>query len=508
MDRKTLLVAYDLGLGKTVIALGGVERLMDMGEIREPGLVVCLSSLKYQWADSITKFTDSKPLVIDGSPKQRALQYEQALDWQNSGVDYVVLNYEQVVNDWSYVSKLAKGFVILDEATAIKSFRSKRSRQVKKLKSGVRIALTGTPMENGKPEEVYSIMQFVDPTVLGRFDTFDLKYIVRDGWGRVARYRNLSEFHEVMKTAMVRKRQADPDVAKFLPTTIAATPLRVPFNKALKPVYRRVVRDLLLDLEEMAQTAPQGSWSLQAHYGQGSVSAEVSEVRGKIMSKVTVLRMLCDDPRLVIESGEAFLAMTGSGSQYAAELLADMENLKVINPKVQTLVQYLKDHLDADPSHKVVVFTTFVKMVDIIAEEMHSYGAVAYTGRLNASQKEAEKQKFQTDPNVRVFVSSDAGGFGVDLPQANLLVNYDQPWSAGTAIQRRGRIKRVSSTWKTIVTQDIVMADSIEERVADLLEQKTKVQAAVIDGEEISAEADTMDLDLSTLTEFLKTSQV
>ena len=128
-ERTKMLVAYDLGLGKTVITIAAIERLMDENKIKEPGLIICLSSLKYQWANQIEKFTDgtSKALVIDGTPKKRAAQYDEAMDWRASGVDYIVLNYEQIVNDWDKIKDLPRGFVVLDEATAIKSFRSKRS---------------------------------------------------------------------------------------------------------------------------------------------------------------------------------------------------------------------------------------------------------------------------------------------------------------------------------------------------------------------------------------------
>ena len=176
VDRHKVLVAYDLGLGKTVLTIAAVESLMDSGSIREPGLVICLSSLKYQWKHAIDKFTEgtSKALVIDGTPKKRAEQYAEAMDWQNSKVDYIIMNYEQVVNDWATVKNLPRGFIVCDEATAIKSFRSKRSKAVKRMADApFKFALTGTPIENGKPEELFSIMQFVDDSVLGRFDIFD-----------------------------------------------------------------------------------------------------------------------------------------------------------------------------------------------------------------------------------------------------------------------------------------------------------------------------------------------
>jgi hypothetical protein len=146
VSRKKMLVAYDLGLGKTVLTIAALERLAP----DKPGIIICLSSLKYQWAEQIRKFTDvGNPLVIDGTPKQRETQYLAALTGEYT---HIIINYEQVVNDWDYVEKLSRGFLLCDEATAIKSFRSKRSKYVKKLSSPIKFALTGTPIENGKPD--------------------------------------------------------------------------------------------------------------------------------------------------------------------------------------------------------------------------------------------------------------------------------------------------------------------------------------------------------------------
>ena len=241
--RKKMLVAYDLGLGKTVLTIAALEKLMDERKITEPGLVICLSSLKYQWAAQIKKFTNgSNPIVIDGTAEQRKKQYDRAFKWRSTGIDYVIMNYEQVVNDWTYVSKLPRGFIVLDEATAIKSFKSKRAKATKKLATcDYRFALTGTPIENGKPEELFSIMQFVDDSVLGRFDKFDNTFIVRNTWGGVDRYRNLPTLHELMKEASVRKAQKDPDVAPFLPSTIHEDPVYVPMDRKSSKVYKRIV---------------------------------------------------------------------------------------------------------------------------------------------------------------------------------------------------------------------------------------------------------------------------
>jgi SNF2 family DNA or RNA helicase len=503
-DRGSMLVAYDLGLGKTILTIAAVERLMDEGSVVEPGLVVCLSSLKYQWAAQIEKFTDgsSKAIVIDGTPKQRAAQYEQVKDWQNTGIDYVVMNYEQVVNDWKIVSKLPRGFVVLDEATAIKSFRSKRSKYVKKLESDYRFALTGTPVENGKPEEIFSIMQFVDPDVLGRFDLFDSTFIVRNNFGGVDRYRNLPLLNKTLADACVRKRQTDEDVAPYLPEAIFAEPILVPFDRAGSVLYKKIVNDLLEDLDE-ANANFGGSFDLMSHYGHGSdQGGPMDELRGRLMSKLTALRMLCDHPELIKRSAGAYNPMLGDGSKYAAEL-SEMGLLDKLNssPKLEVLKEYVSQFLNEYSENKVVIFTSYVKMVDLIREAL-PFTSVGYSGQLNAKEKDDAKVAFQTDPDIRILVSSDAGGYGVDLPQGNLLVNYDLPWNAGLAVQRNGRIRRASSTWEHVVIQDLLMLGSVEERQYAMLQQKNAIADAVLDGKGINSKGG-VEITVGSLRAFL-----
>ena len=502
-ERGSMLVAYDLGLGKTVLTIAAIERLMDEKKITEPGIVICLSSLKYQWADQIRKFTDgtSNPLVIDGSPKKRAEQYAKALTGE---YDYVIINYEQVVNDWDQVRALPQGFIVCDEATAIKSFRSKRSKHVKKLESSYKFALTGTPVENGKPEELYSIMQFVDSKVLGRFDLFDQTFIVRNRFGGVERYRNLPLLNKKLGEACVRKRQSDPDVSPFLPETIFAEPILVPFDSPSKKLYQQIARDLLSDLDEALDSFGT-AFDIFAHYGQQSdQGGPMDELRGRIMSKLTTLRMLCDHPDLIRASGSAYRPMLGQGSKYAAELLEQgLLDQITKTPKLNVLSSYVTEFLDNYEHNKLVIFTSYVGMTNIIKDALSKYGAVTYTGQMNAEAKEKAKVHFQTSPDCRIFISSDAGGYGVDLPQANLLINYDIPWNAGLAIQRNGRIRRASSTWGSIVIQDIIMQGSIEERQHAMLAQKIAVANAVVDGEGIN-EKGGVTMNAGTLRTFLQ----
>ena len=511
--KRKVLVAFDMGTGKTPMTIAAIEALRD--DHSDDGLrdghltmVVCLSSLKYQWQKEIAKFSDSTSIVIDGTKAQRAEQYAQANDY-----DYVIVNYEQVVNDWDQFPQMRLGAMVLDEATAVKSFRAKRTKRAKDLSRlvDVRYALTGTPIENGKPEELYSIMNVVNYKVLGaRFDLFDRTFIVRDRWGGVDRYRNLDRLHERLKTCSVRKAQTDPDVAPFLPDEIVRDPIVVPLDRAGAVVYRHISGLLLEDLDEVLESFG-STFSLEAHYGVANAPFNGAEmaIRGRLMSKITALRMLCDHPALLVTSASKWNPMVADeGSKFLSDLLEDEPDLKdMLNrakaPKLDMLVTVVKDHLAAEDVNKIVVFTSYVDMAHWIHDMV---GGVVYTGKMNAKQKEAAKEKFQTDPDCRVFISTDAGGYGVDLPQANMLVNYDMPWSSGLAVQRNARIKRVSSPWPSIVIQDLLTADSTEIHYHRVLRQKNSIADAIIDGRGINAKGG-VDLTVGALAAFLRETQ-
>lgn len=495
VGEKKMLVAYEMGLGKTCMTIAALEQL----HLNGPVLIIALSSLKYQWRKEIAKFcTGVTSTVVDGTKQQREKQYAEG---QQS--DYVITNYESIVNDWDIVKKYQWSAMVCDEATAIKGFRSKRSKRVKDLSRNVpvRFALTGTPIENGRPEELYSIMQFVNPNLLGRFDLFDQTFIVRNHFGGVQRYRNLPLFHEKMKGASVRKTQKDDDVAPYLPDAVYREPIWVTFDSNTRKAYNDITMQLTNELQEARQLLG-ANFSISAHYGEGFRPGSPADIlRGSIMSKITALRMLCDHPELLIYSAKAYSENAGSGSAFAFALFERgiLNNLKK-SSKLDALVSYVNEHLDTDDEAKVVIFTSYVGMVFKIAEEFKD--CEIYTGQMNAKEKEKAKEKFLTDPKCRVFISSDAGGYGVDLPNANLLINYDLPWSAGLAVQRNGRIKRASSRWPTITIQDILIKNSIEERQHEMLQQKGAVANAVLDGAGINSRGG-VDLTVGSLLDFL-----
>lgn len=504
LERGRLLIAYHMGLGKTPLSLYVTETLLDEGDI-DMVLVLAPASLKYQWRSEIKKFTEAESIVIDGSPKQRQRQYRQVAARE---FDYVIMNYEQVVNDWETIKLIKWPCVVADEVQAIKNVRSKRTRRVKKLKARYRYGLTGQPIEN-RPEELYSIMQWLDPEVLGDFEVFDRTFIRRNRFGGVQMYRNLPLLRKTMEDVMVRKTRRDPEVRDQMPSVVEEV-YTVDFDKPGAALYRSMAAELLEELQAAGSLFQ--NFDLWSHYN-GAESGAAFAARGRIMSKLTCLRMLCDHPDLLRESArlKSEGAVTGikGGSVYAAELAADgrLDGLKQ-TPKLDALMDLVKDLLDADPANKVVVFSFFKSMVHrICAAASPLTESVAFTGDLKPKERQAAKERFQSDPNVRLFVSSDAGGTGLDIPAANYLISYDLPWSAGKLAQRNARIIRLSSEWDSVTLVSLVMTGSVEERQYRMLEEKQAIASAWLDGKGVDKKGQLV-LDPQTLTRFLRESSV
>jgi SNF2 family DNA or RNA helicase len=494
-DRGQMLLGMVMGAGKTPTTLGAVEQLFEEGEI-ERCLVIVPASLKYQWAREISKFTDAKCTVIDGPKNRRTAQWRFSKHSR-----YVVVNSETLANDIGQLGTIQA--VVVDESTMIKNRSAKRSRLIKRVGRTVayRFALTGQPIEN-RPEELFSIMEFVDKDVLGDFKTFDRTFIVRDHWGKPTRYRNLDKMHKVMQECMVRKTR--DDIKDQLPDIIHQT-IPVPFDTRGAALYKHISHDLLSKISD-AMSNSRGSFNLWAHYnGSGGDDAQ-----GQIMSRLTVLRMLCDNPDLIAESAREYGDKNSPhGSEYAHDIVRQ-GRLEGVNaaPKLDACVEYIRQVLDESDDNKVVLFSFFKKNLRLIKQATEGLtDSVLFMGGMSAEERDAAKQRFTEDPSCRLFLSSDAGGYGVDLPIANYLISYDLPWSSGKLEQREARIIRLSSEFPHVTIATFVMQGSIEERQYEMLQVKRSVNEAFIDGKHHDNDG-SMELNMDTLSQFLRESNV
>ena len=315
-------------------------------------------------------------------------------------------------------------------------------------------------------------------------------------------YRNLPTLHRIISENMVRHTRAQ--VADQLPA-VNEEVVPIELDAPAARLYQRTVRDLESDVAEAFSTY--GNFSLSGFYR----GDDQGEVRGKIMAKLLALRMICDHPELLKDSAARYRGEIPGrgGSAYAQELWeAGRLDALIKSPKLATCVELLTDILSADLNNKIVVFSFFKKMLTIIADATSGLTkSVVFSGAVSQNERDRVRQEFATDPECRLFLSSDAGGVGLDLPMANYLISYDLPWSAGAYAQRQSRIIRLSSKFPQVTLLSLQVSESIDEYQHGLLAQKQKVADAVIDGKGISRRGG-LSMDLQSLSAYLRDHEV
>lgn len=412
--RSRAILGDDMGLGKTVQTLAAVEllaRLRAIGKV----LVVAPASVKYQWETEIRRFTSRPVQVIDGSIEERAEQYERP-------TFYRLINYEQATRDLPAVNAWGADLVVLDEAQRIKNWESKTSRAVKKLRSRYALVLTGTPLEN-KLEELYSIVQFVDDRRLGPAFQFLSDHRLEDAKGNLTGYRNLDAIREKLSPIFLRRTRAD--VLGQLPERTDSTVLvemapeqRTPYEEQRRSLVRLVAKPFLSDLD-----------------------------RKRVLSCLTNMRMLCD-------------------STYLFDKATD------VSPKLDEFAARIEE-LATDPAHKAVVFSQWETMVQKAGQVLDHLG-VGYTllhGRIPSKDRRVPLDTFRDDPDCRVFLSTDAGGTGLNLQAADTVIHLEVPWNPAVLDQRTARVHRMGQK-RPVRVIHLVTRGSIEERVLQVIAQK------------------------------------
>ncbi len=500
-NRGRALLALDLGTGKTVVSLHAIEKLRDRGEV-DCALLIMSSSLTVQWANRIEEFTDQSCVVIDGSltPAKRKKAYEEALQTRPS---YVVMGLRQVVSDAWFVEALKPDLGLVDEVTSIKNFKPQQTKTIKKsVRTKFRIGLTAEPIENGKAEEVYSIMEWIDDSVFGNWRKYEDDYIIRNEYTNIITgYKNVDKLHARLMTACVNKRRDDPDVAKFMPT-VEEYNVHVDMDPKTKELYDYIARDLLAELR---MAGPTIALDL-ARYYEGGDASEGDSSTGRITSRLLALHLLLDDPSLLRASADAYDDPESKhGSRYASELLASGKLLPrgTTGAKLEACCEIAQEYVDSDPRHKVIIFARFKGILPLLAERLDKYNPVLFHGGLNGKERAEAIATFGDDPDVRLFLSSDAGGYGVDLFMASHLINYDRPLSSGALKQRNGRHVRASSTFRNVYIDNLIVADSVEEYQGAKLDFKNKVSKAILAGQ-MSDPRGKLESTAQSLTRFLE----
>ena len=428
-SRGRALLADDMGLGKTLQAISAASWLSDNAGVRKV-LVVCPASLKHQWAREVEKFSSHPVQIIQGAIENRFVQYR-------ADALFFIVNYELTVRDLNVINdKLKPDLVILDEAQRIKNWRTKIASTIKLISSRYVFVLSGTPLEN-RLEDLYSLLQVVDARVLGPLWRCLLEFHVTDERGKVIGYRNLSELRRRIASVMLRRN-------------------------------RSLVSDQLPDRTEVRLDIPMSPMQQDIH--------DAAMKAAGLLAKIAKRRPLTpgEQNRLMASLQQARMACDAAG-------LVDKETQG--SPKLDELARLLEE-LCLQSNRKAVIFSQWALMTEMVEMQVRAMGlgCVRLHGGIPTHKRGDLMDKFQHDDAVQIFISTDAGGVGLNLQSATVLINLDMPWNPAVLDQRIARVHRLGQ--KQNVQIFLLLAeDSYEQQVAKLVKGKRDLFDNVISPE-------------------------
>lgn len=434
------ILADDMGLGKTLQSLAFIRKIREFNK-ELPSLVICPTSLTHNWAREIEKFFPSmKYVIIAGKPKDREELLKNYKDY-----DIIITSYALLRNDMDmYIDKEFE-VVIVDEAQYIKNKEAKITKYVKLLNSKIKVALTGTPIENSV-SDLWSIFDFIMPGMLGDYQYFIEKYSKPENYNELA--KRISYF------VLRRKKE---DVLKELPRKIEQN-IFVPLSPEQSEIYEKMIKEVRMNILKQV----------------GELGFEKSKIH--ILSALTKLRQICNHPYLISE-----------------------EYRNIRSGKMELLMDLLDDAIQG--GHKVLVFSQFVEMLKIIKEEFDNLG-IKYS-YLDGSTKNRQKviDEFNTNDDIKVFlISLKAGGFGINLTSADIVILYDPWWNPMIEKQAMDRAHRIGQT-KTVNVYKLISENTIEEKILSLQESKRQIFSSVIEASSSVLSSMTWD-EVKSLLEF------
>ncbi len=428
------VLADDMGLGKTIQGIGVAELLARDAGIRKV-LVICPASLKSQWRNEIHRCCERDCQLVLGRLAARAPQY---------GNDrfFTICNYEQVLRDILAIERVKWDLIILDEGQRIKNWEAKTSSVIKSLKSPFALVLSGTPLEN-RLDDLYSVVQFIDDRRLAPAFRFFNRHRVANEKGKVLGYKTLGELRENLRPVLLRR-------------------TRESVMQQLPPRTTEIIR--------IAPTDEQ----MELHSAHMRVVATIT--RKKFLSEMDLLRL----------KKALLMCRMAANSTY----LVDKQP-----PGHSTKLQHLNDLLDRlfqEQGRKVIVFSEWTTMLDLIQPmlESHRLRYVRLDGSVPQKQRQQLVNEFQTKSDCHLFMTTNAGSLGLNLQAANTVINVDLPWNPAVLEQRIGRAHRMGQK-QPVQVYVLVTEETIEDNLLATLSAKRDLALAALD---VDSEVEAVDL--------------
>lgn len=442
------LLADDMGLGKTLQVISLLLHLKDKGFSQQPALVIAPTSLLTNWQKELQRFAPDLTCITYHGAKR---DLKELLDR-----DVILTSYGLARSDASKLGKTNWQALIIDEAQNIKNPASQQSKAVKKLKSDIRIAMSGTPVEN-RLSEYWSLFDYTNKDYLGRqkyfHDTF-AKPIEQD------RDQDcLNQFRRVTGPFILRRVKTDKTIIDDLPEKLESNRY-CNLSPQQTGLYQSTVDSLMEELE----------------------NSEGTERRGLILKLLNALKQICNSPAQFLSQPTADTAESG---------------------KLSVLIELLKEAGEA--GEKVLIFTQYTQMGDLLQKQIQAeldLHAPFLHGGLSRTQRDTLVDNFQQDNRTRIMLLSlKAGGTGLNLTAASQVIHYDLWWNPAVEAQATDRAFRIGQT-KRVLVHRLITEHSLEEKIDEMIQSKRELsELTVSSGEKWVTELSNQELkELVSLT--------
>lgn len=426
-------MADDMGLGKTIQVISLILKLKEEEKLKKPVLVVCPTTLMGNWMKELQLF----------APDLKATTYH-GLDRQlNTNVDIILTTYAIMRIDIEELKKQQWGMIIVDEAQNIKNPDTAQTLAVKILKSDIKIAMTGTPVEN-RLTELWSIFDFINAGYLGSLKEFQKSYAIP-----IERFKETSRATKLKMSVspfVLRRLKTDKHVISDLPEKMVLNDYCY-LSKNQAVLYEKTLSEMMEKIS-----------------GFTGINR-----RGNIFKLITALKQICNHPYQFLKSGDMNKESSG---------------------KMEQCIQLVQSIIDND--EKTLIFTQYKEMGDILThviEEECNTTPLFFHGSLNVNQREEMINKFQTDADTKVMILSlKAGGTGLNLTSATNVIHYDLWWNPAVEDQATDRTYRIGQD-KNVMVHRLITLGTFEEKIDEMLKSKKELaDMAVYEGEKIITE--------------------
>jgi SNF2 family DNA or RNA helicase/intein/homing endonuclease len=405
------------------------------GQLTKPVLLVCPTSVVGNWEHETTRFAPTlRVLTHHGAARagrKRAARFAEEV----AGYDLVLTTYSLLPRDEVALNSVQWGAVVLDEAQNIKNAEAKQSRAARHLSAPVRVALTGTPVEN-RLAELWSIMDFLNPGYLGSHKRFHERFAAP-----IEQQRDqtaMAQLQSLMRPFVLRRLKTDPNVIRDLPEKLEIREY-CPLTREQVTLYEAVVRDGLRTLEQ---------------------AESPMQRRGVILAMLSKLKQVCNHP---------------------AHLLGDGSALKGRSGKLTRLEELIEELLSE--GDRALIFTQFTAMGDRLQPYLaERFGVDVLYLHGGVAQRERVKliDRFQAEGGPPLFLLSlKAGGTGLNLTAANHVIHFDRWWNPAVENQATDRAFRIGQT-RNVQVRKFVCSGTLEERIDAMIEQKRALAEQVI----------------------------